>query len=210
MKAHWDLTPTQNKILRYFEEQIEQETMPSLRDAANANGVSHSAVAQCIKVLENKGYIMREGKYSRTLRLVKQPEGKALPHRARSIPVIGTIAAGMPLYAQEEYAGTVAVDSLMYKGDHLFALSITGNSMKDAGILDGDLVICEPRQYAENGDIVVALINHEEATVKRFFLRKKVIELVPENPEFKTKRYGFGEVLIQGKVIGLIRGPEAF
>jgi len=82
--------------------------------------------------------------------------------------------------------------------------------MKDAGIFNGDVVICEPRQFAKNGDIVAALINHEEATVKRFYLRKSHIELIPENPEFKAVTYGLGEVLVQGKVIGVIREPGAF
>jgi repressor LexA len=102
------------------------------------------------------------------------------------------------------------VDGTVFKGEHLFGLNILGDSMKNAGILDGDTVICEPRQLANNGDIVAALINHEDATVKRFYLRKNHIELQPDNPEFKTIRYGFDEVLIQGRVIGLVRGPGAF
>ncbi len=80
--------------------------------------------------------------------------------------------------------------------------------MKDIGMLSGDLVICEPRQYAQNGEIVVALINNEEATVKRFFLRKNYIELCPENKAYSTIRYAFEDILIQGKVIGLQRGPD--
>ncbi len=80
--------------------------------------------------------------------------------------------------------------------------------MKDAAILDNDLVICEPRQFAENGEIVVALIHQESATVKRFFQHDTTIELRPENPHFKTMHYDFNEVLIQGKVIGVQRGPE--
>ena len=83
--------------------------------------------------------------------------------------------------------------------------------MQDAGILDGDLIICEPRQYAANGEIVVALlVENEEATVKRFFLLENEIELRPENREkgYAPKRYGFGAVLVQGKVIGVQRGPD--
>ena len=81
--------------------------------------------------------------------------------------------------------------------------------MRDAGILDGDLAICEPRQYAHNGEIVVALIGREEATVKRFFLRENAIELRPENRAYPVLRYAFDEVLVQGKVVGLQRGPES-
>jgi hypothetical protein len=88
-----------------------------------------------------------------------------------------------------------------------WAVRDLGISM-DVGILTSDILICEPRQYAQNGEIVVALINNEEATVKRFFLRKDHIELLPENNAHPLMRYGFGEVLIQGKVIGVQRGPE--
>ena len=79
--------------------------------------------------------------------------------------------------------------------------------MQGAGILHGDLAICEPRQYAANGEIVAVLIQDEEATIKRFFLQPDHIELRPENPEFPVMRYPFGEVLVQGKVIGVIRCP---
>lgn len=78
--------------------------------------------------------------------------------------------------------------------------------MRGAGILDGDLAVCEPRQYASNGEIVAALIQGEEATVKRFFLQADHIELRPENPDFPVMRYPLGEVLVQGKVVGVIRG----
>ena len=80
--------------------------------------------------------------------------------------------------------------------------------MINAAILDRDLVICEPRQYAENSEIIVALVNQEEATVKRFFRRKGHIELRPENPAYKAMTYAFNAVLVQGKVIGVQRGPE--
>ena len=83
-----------------------------------------------------------------------------------------------------------------------------GEAARAAAILDGDLVICEPRQFAENGEIIVALVHQEEATVKRFFMRKNFIELRPENSAFKPMTYAFNEVLIQGKVIGVHRGPE--
>lgn len=206
-----DLSSVQKKIFRYFENQIlEYGEMPTLRKAAEDNGVSHAAIAQTVKVLEKKGYIRRDGRYGRKIDLLKEMDEAPLPKRMRNVPVVGSIAAGLPLYAQQEWAGSLAVDSEFFKGDHLFALIIKGDSMKAAGILDGDHVICEPRQYAQNGDIVVALIHHEEATVKRFYLEKEGIELRPENPDYSSVIYGFGDVLVQGKVIGLIRGPGAF
>ena len=87
------------------------------------------------------------------------------------------------MYAQADWDGSITVDAEVFRGPNLFALRVRGNSMKGAGILDGDLVICEPRQYAQNGEIVVALVRGEEATVKRFFLRSDHIELRPENPD---------------------------
>lgn len=203
------LTPRQEEFLRYMEKEIERTgKAPSLRQAAAQMGVSHAAVSQLIIALEEKGVLKREGRYSRTVYILNRSREIAGLMRWREVPIVGRIAAGLPLYAQQQWDGSVVVDSAMYRGTGLFALRVKGDSMKDAAILDGDLVICEPQQYAENGEIVVALINQEEATVKRFFRRKKQIELRPANPAYKPQKYGFNEVLVQGKVIGVQRGPD--
>lgn len=181
---------------------------PSLRRAAADLAVSHAAVAQTLKALEEKGHVKREGRYSRTIHLLNRVRKTAGLQRWTEVPVIGRITAGLPMYAQQEWDGSIVVDAAVFRGQNLFALRVRGDSMKAAGILDGDLAICEPRQYAENSEIVVALINGEEATVKRFFRRSAHIELRPENPAYAPMRYGFGEVLVQGKVIGIQRGPE--
>ncbi len=183
--------------------------MPSLRQAAAELGISHTAVAHGLKALESKGYIKREGRYSRTVHLLNRDREAAGVHRWREIPVIGRITAGLPMYAQQEWNGAVVVDGSVFTGDNLFVLQVRGDSMRDAGIMNGDLAICQPRQYAENGEIVVALVNREEATVKRFFLHDDHIELRPENPDYPVLRYGFDEVLVQGKVVGLQRGPDS-
>ncbi len=205
------LTPKQERFLEYLETEITGGSTPSLRQAATDLGISHAAAAQYVKALETKGHIRRDGRYGRNIMLLKSRTGPARHHTAgqrwREVPIVGRIAAGMPLYAQQEWDGVVVVDGNLYRGKHLFALRVKGDSMKDAGILEGDLVLCEPRQYAENGEIVVALIGQEEATVKRFFLHPDHIELRPENAAFDPMQYSFGEVLIQGKVIGLQRGP---
>jgi repressor LexA len=171
-------------------------------------GVSHTAVSQLIKALEEKGAIKRQGRYSRTVHLLNRARQTAGIMRWIEVPIIGKIAAGLPLYAQQEWDGSVVIDANMYRGSNLFALRVKGDSMKGAAILQGDLVICEPRQYAENGEIVVALIHQEEATVKRFFHRKSHIELRPENPAHRPMTYAFSDVLIQGKVVGVQRGPQ--
>jgi len=203
-----DFTAKQQHLLDYLEQQIRQHGRPpSLREAAADLGVSHAAVAQTLKALEQKGAVRREGRYSRNLFLLNRARQTAGGQRWREVPLIGRITAGRPMYAQEEWDGSVVIDAALFPGHDLFALRVKGESMRDAGILDGDLVICEPRQYARNGEIVVALIGREEATVKRFFLREDRIELRPENDAYPVQRYAFGEVLVQGKVIGLQRGP---
>lgn len=203
------LSTKQQQLLDYLQQVIDRDgQVPSLRQAAAALGVSHAAVAQGFKMLEAKGYIKREGRYSRNIYLLNRVREAAAPHRWRELPVIGQITAGLPMYAQQEWDGTVVVDGAVFTGDHLFVLRVKGDSMRDAGILDGDLAICQPRQYAENGEIVVALVHAEEATVKRFFLHADHIELRPENPDYKVMRYNFDEILVQGKVVGLQRGPD--
>jgi len=207
---HRDLTPKQNNFLNYLKKEIKRRgRAPSLREAAEDLGVSHTAVAQMIKALESKGFLRRDGRYGRMIHLLAPDLKKATTgEHWRRVPVIGKIAAGLPLYAQQEWDRMVIIDANIFRSQQLFALQVRGDSMKNAGILQGDLVICEPRQFANDGEIVVALINNEEATVKRFFLRKNHIELRPENKAYPSMRYRFGEVLIQGKVIGVQRGPE--
>jgi repressor LexA len=204
-----DLTPKQQRLLRYLEREIERSgRSPSLRRTARDLGVSHAAVSQMLKALEAKGWVKRPERYSRSVHVLNRAGETAGTMRWAEIPIIGRIAAGLPLYAQPEWDGSVVIDAALYRGSPLFALRVRGDSMKDAAIVDGDLVICEPRQYAENGEIVVALIHQEEATVKRFFRRRDHIELRPENPAYPPMRYAFDEILVQGKVIGVHRGPE--
>jgi repressor LexA len=207
MRDH--LTPKQKIVLDYLKQEMETGTAaPSLRTVASVLDISHAAVAQLFRALEHKGYIRRPGKYSRTLHILDPQGNDSGVRRQKTIPIVGSIAAGLPMYAQQEWEGTVLVDAALYPGDNLFALRITGDSMKDAGIFDKDIALCSPRQYAGNGEIIVALINQEEATVKRFFLHPDHIELRPENPAFCSQSYGFDQVLVQGKVIGILRGPE--
>jgi repressor LexA len=203
-----ELTPRQHSFLEYLRNKVRNgEEIPSLREAAKEQGVSHAAVASLFRALQDKGWLRRDGRYSRTI-VLQDESSVAHPSTSRAVPIIGRVAAGLPLYAQQEWAGSVLVDGSVFRGEHLFALRVQGHSMRDIGILDGDLAICEPRQYAANGEIVVTLINNEEATVKRFFFLGDHIELKPENKAFPVMSYGLGEVLVQGKVIGIQRGPE--
>ncbi len=201
-----ELTPGQRRLFDYLKNIIERTgNAPSLRQAAQDLGVSHAAISQGLKLLEQKGVVKRQGRYSRTLYLISPTGETAAAQRWREVPVVGRVTAGLPLYAQQEWEGGLVLDRTLYRGQHLFALRVQGDSMKGAGILDGDMAVCAPRQYAENGEIVVALIHAEEATIKRFFLHRDHVELRPENPDYPVMHYGFDEVLIQGRVIGIQR-----
>ena len=203
------LTAKQQRLLDYLQKWIaESGGSPSLRQAAQDLDISHTAVAQTLKRLEEKGLLKREGRYGRTVHLINPAGQSAGLHRWREVPVIGRITAGLPMYAQQEWEESIVIDADIYKGGNLFALRVKGDSMVNAGILHGDLAICSPRQYASDGEIVVALIGDEEATVKRFYARPDHILLKPENPAYESMRYGFDEILIQGKVIGIQRGPD--
>ena len=204
-----ELSDRQKQFLQYLEEEISRRgRAPSLRQSAAAMGVSHSAIVGYLKSLEEKGYVRRGGRYSRDIHLLQPARRVVVDQRWREIPIVGRIAAGLPMYAQREWDGVLVVDATVYRASNLFALRVRGDSMIEAGILDGDVVICEPRQYAKNGEIVVALIEGEEATVKRFYLDGDRIELRPENSRYESRYYEFGQVLVQGKVIGMERGPE--
>ncbi len=202
------LTKKQQKVYAYIKSAVQKNGIaPSLRSAAADLGISHAAVAQTLAVLEEKNYIRRQGRYSRTLHILDPAADQA--REQKQVPIIGRITAGLPLYAQQEWEGAILVDAAVYPGQDLFALKIVGFSMKNAGILDQDIAICQPRQYARNREIVVALVFQEEATVKRFFLHPDGIELRPENPDFPSQMYAFDDILIQGRVIGIIRPPHA-
>lgn len=206
-----ELTEKQRIFYTYLEKQIEKHgKAPSLRQSAADMGVSHNAVAQLMRQLESKGVLIREGRYSRTVRLLPADSEERISElsQGRELPIIGEITAGLPMYAQQTWDGTVVVDATLFPGDNLFCLRISGDSMQGAGILDKDLVICEPRQYAESGEIVAVLLHGEEATVKRFFLHRDHVELRPENDDYAVMRYQFGELLVQGKVVGVIRGDN--
>ena len=139
-----ELTEKQEFFLEYLKDRVAADgRAPSLREAADDMGVSHTAVAQMLQQLERKGVLEREGHYSRTIRFRSDERTSGKRGRSRELPVIGQITAGLPMYAQQEWDGTVVVDGNRFTGDNLFCLRIQGNSMQDAGILNGDLVICD-------------------------------------------------------------------
>ncbi|MBE6687431.1 MAG: transcriptional repressor LexA [Ruminococcaceae bacterium] len=197
------LTQKEQKVYDYIFESINRDGFsPSIRDIQLNVGIkSTSTVHAYLARLEEKGYINKEGGKSRTLRL-----GGARPQSRQStkVPILGKVTAGMPILAVENFEGYIDFPLMnrAYAYNELFALRVSGESMIEAGILDGDIVIIKKEQYAENGDIVVALIE-DEATVKTFYKEKGHYRLQPENPAMEP--IIVDEVYILGKVISVLR-----
>ena len=142
---------------------------------------------------------------SRTNRELSTPPSHVIDSRTVSVPVMGRIAAGTPISAIQNHSHDIACPpDLLTNGEH-FALEVKGDSMIEAGILDGDTVIIRRCDTAENGDIVVALVDAEEATLKRLRKKGTTIALEAANPEFKTRIFGPDQVDIQGRLVGLLR-----
>lgn len=190
------INKTQQAVLDYIQRVIEERGVaPSVREIGEAVGLrSTSTVQYNLNALEKAGYIERDPNLKRTIRLTG---GGA---RSVSVPLLGTVTAGMPILAQEQIEEYIpaAVD----RNGEYFALHVRGDSMINAHILDGDIIIVRRTPVAENGDIVVALIG-DEATVKRFYKEKGGFRLQPENDEYEPILVK--EVAVLGKVISLIR-----
>jgi repressor LexA len=197
-----ELTARQRQVLELVERSVEGRGYPpSLRELASSLRLSGTrAVEKHLAALERKGRLKR-GHGSRALELTDRPSG-------RSIPIVGRVAAGAPILAEENREGSLTLDSTLARWPGCFLLRVKGESMRLAGILDGDLVLVKPQASAENGEIVVARLD-DEATVKRFFKKKDgTLELQPENPAFAPISVGpeqsFG---VLGKVVGVLRLP---
>jgi repressor LexA len=193
---------------------IERETSatgvpPSIRQIGAALGISSTnGVRLHLQALQKKGYIRRSQRTSRGIVSLNRLSNTASPSCSTTvdIPILGRVAAGMPVMAAENHEGSLTLDANLIKNQESFALRVNGDSMINAGILDGDIVVVRLQQGADNGDIVVALMG-EEATVKRFYREKDTIRLQPENPTM-APMYST-DVDICGKVIALVR-PHVF
>lgn len=196
------LTPKQKQIYEFLLKNIrERGYAPSIPEIgrrfkiASTNGVSDH-----LKALEKKGYIRRIGK--RALE-ISTPLGRPIFTDAREVPILGRVAAGRPLLTEENFEGFLTVAGEMARGK-VFALQVKGDSMIEAGILDGDCVIVKCQETAENGEIVCALIDGE-ATLKRFYKKGDAVTLRAENKNYAPITVSQGEFRILGKVIGLTR-----
>lgn len=195
------LPPRQKQVLEFIKEYLSQnEYPPSLRDIASHLGISGNvAVLSHLEALERKGYIRRDAGSSRGLVLIREKQSEVV-----QIPIVGTVRAGIPTLAIEDIEGYYPIEKMQLRGGTFF-LRVKGDSMINDAIVDGDLALIKPQQSAQNGDIVVAMINGE-ATLKRFHREHDHIRLQPRNPNMEPIIIPAGEELtIIGKAIKIVR-----
>lgn len=193
-----ELTEKQRQILDFIVERVSERGLPpTLREIAEEFGLqSVRSVQTHLDALAKKGFIRRLAGKSRGIELIRERV------RRPGIPIVGHISAGRPIPAVEDIQGTLDLDVLFGKDERPFALRVQGDSMVEAGIFAGDLVIVQPRQTAEPGDIVVAL-KDDEATVKYFAVIDRTPMLVPANSRYAPVPLGEGQIV--GKVVGVLR-----
>jgi repressor LexA len=201
-----ELTRRQSEILELIRRQIEKTGMPPTRaDICAALGFkSPNAAESHLRALEAKGAIEMTPGASRGIRIVAQ--GLQAPEF--SLPVVGRVAAGAPILAVESVENHYRIDPRLFKPRADYLLRVRGHSMRDAGIHDGDLLAVHRARRAENGDIVVARVNGEEVTVKRFHRRSAyLIRLLPENPDFDPIEIDLraDTLAIEGLGVGVLR-----
>jgi len=205
-----ELTRRQKEILDFISEMTEKNGFPpTIREIGKKFKIaSTNGVRAILSALSVKGYIRRKPLLSRgieVLRSVSSSIGRVKPALV-SVPLLGRISAGLPVLAVENVEGSIGIDRTLFPGDGIFFLKVVGDSMRDAGILNGDYVLAQQQNTADKGEIVVAMIG-DEATVKRYFPEKNKVRLEPANPEFGPiiveKRTP--DFFIAGKVIGLLR-----
>jgi repressor LexA len=206
------LTARQDQVLRFIRQSIiDRGYPPTLREIGAHMGIkSTNGVNDHLRALERKGYLTREDMKSRALRPKDMDFGvhkKSSDDDMVSVPVLGRVAAGMPLYAEEHLLDTVRIDKSLLKSGEIFGLRVTGESMIEAGIVNGDYVFVRKQSTADRGDIVVALIG-DEATVKKYYPEKDYIRFQPENSAMApilVRASDFKPTMLLGVVVGVYR-----
>jgi repressor LexA len=187
---------------------------PSVREIALAVGLSStSAVHHHLLILEREGYLERGAAQSRAIRLTptaaiqmgltNELVPQSVTGDARVVPVVGEIAAGGPIEAYQDASETMAIPDVLAPGGDAYVLRVRGDSMIEEHIADGDYVLIRPQTTARNGDIVVAQVEENAVTLKRFYKEKDRVRLQPANPNYAAQYYD--DVRVQGKLIGVIR-----
>lgn len=194
-----ELTRREAQILEYIKEHVREKGYPpAVREIGRAVGLSStSTVHSYLRRLEQKGYLRRDPTLPRALVVTEEAE-----ERLVSVPLLGRVAAGTPVLAEENWEDVLLLPASLLGSGEFFALRVRGDSMVGAGILEGDVVVVRRQPTAENGDIVVALVDGE-ATVKRFFRENGHIRLQPENRTMEPIITDSAEIL--GKVVSLLR-----
>ena len=198
------ISAKQQEILEYIKSQLLAKGYPpSVREICEAVHLkSTSSVHSHLETLEKNGYIRRDPTKPRAIEILDD-EFNLARREMVNIPIVGTVTAGEPILAVENITGYFPVPSELMPNAELFMLAVRGESMINAGIYDGDVVIVHQQQTAENGDIIVALINDEDTTIKRFYKEECRVRLQPENDQYSPMY--FNNVSILGKVIGSLR-----
>ncbi len=200
------VTPRQLEILRYIRDcRSKQGYSPTMQEIGDRFHLTRVTVFEHVEALEKKGLIVREARHkARSLRVSDDFRFPDEDVRPTQIPLVGRIAAGAPIDAVEDHE-TLDLEDLFDSPLETFVLEVTGESMIDEHIRDGDYVICERRSNARNGETVVALLEDGEATLKKFYSEKGRIRLQPANDNFKPIYVEPGRVTIQGVVVGVVR-----
>jgi repressor LexA len=203
------LTARQRQVLDFIDERTrEQGYPPSVREIGEAVGLSSpSTVHAHLAALQDKGYLRRDPTKPRAIEIALEPStGTAIDRRpVRNVPLVGDVAAGTGVLAAENVEEVIPVPTDLCGEGELFMLRVRGESMIDAGIFDGDYVVARVQRAADNGDIVVAGIPGEEATVKTFLRKRNKIVLRPANETMEDLVFEPNEVKIYGKVVTLLR-----
>lgn len=197
------LTERQNEVLKFIKQEVKAKGIaPTRADIAEHFGFkSKNAATDHIKALQRKGYIKVYNDMSRGIQVNKR---KKLAANEDMLPIVGSVAAGSPIEAIENIEDHVEIPPSLFRQKPTYLLRVRGDSMKDAGILDGDLIAVRKTNTAENGEIVVARID-EEVTVKRLKIKKSSAALLPENKAYKPILVAANDLIIEGVFVGLIR-----
>ena len=210
------LTRKQSELLSYLSDHMQQHDVPpSFDEMRDALGLaSKSGVHRLVSGLEERGYIRRLANRARAIEILKPVTAAAGGVVTRavetasnlvSLPLLGRIAAGTPIEALSDPTNHLEIPASMVGSGEHFALEVIGDSMVGAGILDGDTVVIQRAETARHGEIVVALINQQEATLKTLLKEPGRVGLEAANPRYETRYFSTGEVEVQGKLAGLIR-----
>jgi repressor LexA len=200
-----ELTERQQEVLTFISEYIKAHAYPpTIREIADHFSISVKGAYDHVAVLKKKGRLANGDNRSRTLEVVKDKSNRE-EEPFVNVPILGTVAAGLPILAEENWDGTYPVhSSLIKQNGSYFMLKVRGDSMIQAGIMEGDFALIEKRESAKNGDIVVAQVDDEAITLKRFFKESNRVKLQPENPLY-SPIYGQDNIRVVGKLAQIFR-----